>query len=125
MVFGRPELERGRVIEHGSSSTGRWLRARRLRLALWIAVVEGVLVVFDVIPWYVVVLTAAAAILFYFWGGRKLGADTPRHLSWIAATSQALVALVPALVVVLGTLALIAIAILALVALFALFSDRG
>ena len=124
MVFGRPELERGRFIEHGSSSMGRWLRARRVRLALWIAVVEGVLAVFDVIPWYAVVLAAAAAVLFYFGIGRSVRSDAVRQSSWIAAASQALVALVPALVVVVGTLALIAVALLALVALFALFSDR-
>jgi len=29
------------VIEHGTSKSGRWLRARRVRLVLWVAVVEG------------------------------------------------------------------------------------
>lgn len=124
MVFSRPELERGPFIEHGSSSAGRWLRARRLRFALWIAVVEGLLTVFDIIPWYAVVLAAAAAVVFYFWAGRRLRSDAARQVSWVAAASQALVALVPALVVVIGTLALIAVAILALVALFALFAER-
>ena len=124
MVFGRPELERGRVIEHRSSLTGRWLRERRLRLALWIAVAEGLLAVF-VIPRYAVALLAAAAIAFHFWVGRRLRVDAARQISWIAATSQALVALVPALVIVVGTFALVAVALLALVALIALLSDRG
>ena len=112
------------ALEHGATRSGRWLHAHRVRVALWIAVVEGVLAVL-VIPRYAVVLAAAAAILFYFWAGRRLRLDAARQLSWIAATSQALVVLVPALVIILGTFALVAVAVLALIALFALFRDRG
>ena len=36
-------------MEHGTSRTERWLRARRVRIALWIAVIEGILVVVHVI----------------------------------------------------------------------------
>ena len=47
-------------------------------------------------------------------------------MTWIAAASQALVALVPVLVVVVGTLALIvASPLLAVVALVLLFADRA
>ncbi len=87
--------------------------------------VEGVLAVFDVIPWYAVVLAAAVAVIFYFGVGRRLSSPTARQASWIVAASQALVALVPALAVVVGTLALIAVAIFAVVALLALFADRA
>ena len=31
-------LERSAVIEHGTSRTGRWLRERRVRVAIWVAV---------------------------------------------------------------------------------------
>ena len=37
-------LEPTRPIEHGTTKTGRWLRERRTRIVLWIAVLEGILV---------------------------------------------------------------------------------
>jgi len=118
------ELGRGEVIEHGTSPAGRWLRAYRLRIALAIAVVEGLLVALDVISWWLAVAVAGVAIAFYLWLGRRLGSDSVKQASWIAAASQVFVALVPLLVVLVGGLALIAVAILALVALVVLFSDR-
>ena len=122
MSEGRFELPQ--TLEHGSTRTGRWLRTNRLRLALAIAVVEGVLVAFRQIPWSIALLVAVAAVIFYFWLGRELGSDIARQASWIAAFSQLLVAFVPVLVLIIGTLAVIAVAILAVVALFVLFGDR-
>jgi hypothetical protein len=112
------------ALEHGTSRTGRWLRSRRLRIALWIAVVEGIAIVFDVISGWIALLIAAIVIAFYLLVGRELRQDTVRQTSWIAAMSQALVALVPVLVFVIGAVALIAVAILAVIALVALFADR-
>jgi hypothetical protein len=112
------------ALEHGTSRTGRWLRARRVRVALWIAVIEGVLVLFDVIPEWAALVTGAAVIAFYLFIGRELPSDTGRQISWIAALSQVCVALVPVLVFFIGVLAVIALALLAVVALVALFADR-
>ena len=39
-------MSTGYAIEHDSSRAGRWLRQRRLRFALWIAVIEAVLAAF-------------------------------------------------------------------------------
>jgi vacuolar-type H+-ATPase subunit I/STV1 len=124
MVFGRPELGPGEVLEHRSTRTGRWLRERRLRVALWIAVIEGILVVFHVISWPVALVIAVAVVVLYFGMVGRLRSDGLRQLAWIAAVSQALVALVPVLVIIVGTLALILVAILAVVALVLLLSDR-
>ena len=112
------------VVEHGSSSGGRWLRARRLKIALWIAVVEGLLVAVHVISWWIALPIAAALILFYLFVGRETRSDLVRQTSWIAAASQALMALVPILVIVIGTLTLIIVGVLAVVALVVLFADR-
>jgi hypothetical protein len=112
------------VLEHGTSTKGRWLRARRVRIALWIAVAEGLLVVLDVIPGWTALLVGAALIVFYLFIGRNLRFDTGRQVSWIAALSQVFVALVPALLFVVGVLAVLALALLALIALVALFADR-
>jgi len=112
------------VIDHETTHHGRWLRGRRARFAVWIAVVEGILVVVHVIPWWAAVVFAALAVFFYFEVGRKSGSDTVRQSTWIVAASQALVALVPILVLIVGTLALVAVGVLAVVALIALFAER-
>jgi hypothetical protein len=112
------------AIEHGTSRTGRWLRARRFRIALWIALLEAILIVFDVISGWLALLVAVIVILFYVLVGRELRNDTVRQSSWILAASQALVGLVPVLVFVVGAVALIAVGVLAVIALIALFADR-
>lgn len=124
MAFGRPELGRGEVLEHRTTRTGRWLRERRVRVALLIAVVEGVLVVAKVISWPIALVVAVAVIVLYFAAAGRLRSDAARQAAWIAAVSQALVALVPVLLIIVGTLALIAVGLLAVVALILLFSER-
>jgi hypothetical protein len=117
-------VERPLTIEHGSSRLGRELRGNRLRLALLVAVVEGVLVIVGAIPWWVVVLLALGALVLYVARGRKAGRQELRDLSWIAAVSQLAVVLVPALVLVATAFALVALVVLALVALVVLLRDR-
>lgn len=112
------------MIEHGSSRSSRWLRERRTRLALWIAIGEGVLVALHVIPWLVAILVAALVLVAYFAWAREQRSQTVRESAWVLAVSQALVALVPVLVIVVGTLALIAVAALAVIALVLLFRER-
>jgi hypothetical protein len=117
-------LSQGHVLEHRSTPGGRWLRARRLRIALGVAIVEGLLVVLDVLDWWVAVLVAVAAIGFYFVAGRDLRSYAGRQVSWIAAAAQGFVVLVPLLVVVVSWLAIVALVILAVVALVVLLADR-
>jgi hypothetical protein len=124
MVADRPELGREPVLEHGTTPTGRWMREKRIRLALAIAISEGVLVGLGVINGWVAFLVALLVLLFYVSYGRKLRWDWAREASWIAATSQAFVALVPVLAIIVGTLALIGVAVIAAVALVLLLSNR-
>lgn len=124
MIADRPELGREPVLEHGTSLVGRWMRENRIRLALAIAVSEGVLVAFEVINGWAALIVALLLLFLYITYGRKLRWDWAREASWIAATSQAFVALVPVLVIIIGTLALIGVAVIAAVALVLLFSDR-
>jgi hypothetical protein len=119
-----PVFSHGHVLEHRSTPGGRWLRARRLRIALGIAIVEGLLVVLDVVEWWLAVVVAIAAIAFYLLAGRRLTSYAARQASWIAAAAQALVVLVPVLVVVVSWLAIMALAVLAIVALVLLLRDR-
>jgi len=78
-----------------------------------------------VIPWSLGILFAALIVVLALWVLRNIRSDTIHQVAWIAGVSQAFVALVPILVLVIGTLALIAVGILALVALAALFADRA
>src|ERR671930_108408 len=89
-----------RTIEAGSTRSGRWLRERRLRIALWIAVLEGILLLVHAIPRWWALIVAAAVIAFYLFMYRSLRSDTGRQVAWIAAASQAFVALVPVLLAI-------------------------
>jgi hypothetical protein len=111
-------------VEHGTSRAGRWLRLRRVRIALWLAVIEGILVVAHVISWPIALIVAGVVVGLYFWAGHRIRPGPAREIAWIASVSQALVALVPVLVFLVGALALIAVTVLAIVALVVLFSDR-
>ena len=112
------------VIEHGATRSGLWLRERRLRLAFWIAVVEGLLILFDVIPGWTALAVGAIVVAFYVLVGRQVGSDSVRQASWVAATSQVLVALVPVAAFLLTALAIFLLVVLALGALALLLADR-
>jgi hypothetical protein len=117
-------MSTGYAIDHDSSRTGRWLRQRRLRTALWIAVIEAVLAAFthDVSRLTIVVLAAVVVPIYFIWG-RDQG-DTIRQITWIAAASQALAVVAALLAYLVGLLVLVIAGIFAAVALFLIFSDR-
>jgi hypothetical protein len=124
MVFRTQGVGSGQLVEHRSTPLGRWLRARRLRIAAWIAVGEGVLVLIHAVPRLLAIVLAAAVILFYFAFGRQLRPDSLRQVSWIGAMSQALVILVPVLAALIWGVAVVALAVLAVLALVVLLQDR-
>jgi hypothetical protein len=119
-------LPRGRVIEHRSTRAGRWLRERRVRISLWIAVIEGLVVAFekDFSRWTVIIVALPLLALYLVWG-REASADTLRQISWIAAASQALAVVVVVLSFVIAWLALVIAGIFAAIALLFLLVDRG
>ncbi|SRR6266536_1979837 len=125
MATDRP-LEPTGTIEHRSTRAGRWLRTRRIRFALWIAVAEGVIVALlhDVSRWTVIAIAIPLLALYLFWG-RTARSDTIRQVSWIAGASQALAVVVVILAFILSWLALVLAAIFAVIAVLFLLSDRG
>lgn len=76
-----PPVERG---------PGGWLRERRHRLAVWIALGEGivVLVSHDLTKWTVVALAAVAAVAWVL--GRNTRSNGLRQGLWIFVVSQLL-----------------------------------
>ena len=85
----------GLVVEHRESQFSRWLRRRRVQLAVGIAAVEAILLVTGVLPWWLVVVAAAGSIALYLWRGRDHGSPGVRAATWLAAVSQLIVVLVP------------------------------
>ena len=83
------------AIAHESTQSGRWLRERRLRIAVWIAVIEGLLVVVHAIPRWPALILAGLIITGYLLWIRNSKSYTTRQIGWILAGSQALLALVP------------------------------
>ena len=113
------------AAEHGQSGTGRWLAERRLKIALGIAVLEGILVAVekDFSRWTVIIISAPI-IAFYLFAGRALESDTGRQLSWIAAASQAFAVLLCIVALMIGAFVLIVAAVFAAIALILILGDR-
>lgn len=117
-------MDRPATIEHRSTRFGRRVGENRLRIALLVALVEGILVLVGSIDWWVVVLLAIAAVAFYAVLGRSARREEVREISWIFAVSQVAVVLVPVLALLLTAFAVVALVLIAVVALVVLLQDR-
>jgi hypothetical protein len=117
-------MSTGTALEHESSSGG-WLRQHRTRTALWIAVLEVILAALttSVSKYTIIVLGLIVIPIYLIWGKDQRG--TIRHVSWIAAASQALAIVAVLLSHFIGLFVLVLAGIFAAVALFLIFSDRG
>jgi hypothetical protein len=111
------------VVEHRESSTRRWLRERRLRIALLIAFVESLLVVTSSLGWFWVVGAAIVALILY-WLGRRTTSGTVHEITWILAASQLISVIVPLLWEAVRFLAIVVLVLLALFFLAILLLDR-
>jgi hypothetical protein len=113
------------VIEHGTSKPGRWLRARRNRIAVSIALVEAiVVVVFHDVSRFTVIGLGILAFSLYWFAGRTSHSDGFRQASWIFAASQLLAVLAAILAFILLWTAILAAVVFAGIALFFLLADR-
>jgi len=113
------------AIDHDTSRSGRWLRANRMRIALWIAVLEAVLAAFthDISRWTIIALAAIFVPIYLLWGRHRHN-DVVRQVSWIAAASSALAVVAAIFASLIGTFVLILAAVFAGVALLLIFADR-
>jgi hypothetical protein len=111
---------------HERSGTALWLEARRLKIAVGLAVLEGIIVALekDFTRWTVIIISAPI-IAFYVFAGRSLQSDTGRQLAWIAAATQAFAILICVVALLIGSFALIGAGILAAVAVILLLGERS
>ena len=114
------------AAEHERSGTAVWLEARRLKIALGLAFLEGIIVALekDFTRWTVIIISAPI-IAFYVFAGRSLDSDTGRQLSWIAAATQAFAILLCVVALLIGSFALIIAGLFAAVAVILLLGERG
>ena len=96
-----------------------------MAIAVWIAVIEGLLLIVHAIPRLLTLAIAVLIVVAFFWLGHRLRPGALRDVAWIAAVSQAFVMLIPILAIVVGTLAFVAVGILAVLALVLLFTSRS
>jgi hypothetical protein len=113
------------VAQPQPSRFGRWLAERRLKIALTIAVLEGILVAFAK-GWstWTIIIISAPVIAFYVFAGRTLSSDTGRQLSWIAAATQAFAVLLCVVVLAIGAFGLIVAGVFAAIAVYLILGDR-
>ena len=111
------------VVEHRQSIPGRWLRERRLRIALLIAFIESLAVVTSNLGWFWVVGAAVIAVALYL-VGRRSDSSTVHEVTWILAASQLISVVVPLLWDLVKFLAIVVLVLLALFFLAILLLDR-
>ncbi len=107
------------------SERGRWFYSRRLKIALGIAVLEGIFVAFanDFSQWTVIAISIPV-VAFYIFAGRNLNSDTGRQLAWIAAASQAFTVILCVVAKLIGKTSLIVVGIFAAIAVVLLVGEK-
>ena len=113
-----------RAVQHGSTRAGRWLEAKRIRVSLWIAAAEAIIVLFshNLTKWTVVVLAIVSVLAWL--GGRESASHLVRQILWIFAASQLLAVIAVILAWIVKWALIMAVVIFAVLGLVYLFLDR-
>jgi len=110
------------MVGMGPSDHHGWLD-RRTRIALWIAVAEGIIVLFsDFTKWTVTGLALLAVILWYV--GRGSTSATVRNALWVFAASQLIATIMVVIAWFFTWAAILAVVVAACVGLMILFRER-
>lgn len=112
------------VLEHGQGTWGRRLQRNRLKVAIGVAALEGLLVLAGAVSWWVVVMLALGAVVVYVQVGRNHRNPDVTNGTWVLAVSQLLVIVVPLVAAIAVALAAVLVVALAVLALAALILDR-
>ena len=112
------------VVEQEGSRASRWLRERRLKIALAIGVVEAILVLTSQIRWFWVLGAFLLLVAAYLYVRRNIANETVQQLAWTAASSQVVPFVVPLLWGLVKAVAIVVLIIVVLIAVLLLLVDR-
>ena len=102
-----------------------WLRENRLKVALGIAVAEGIFVALEEdFSRVTIIVIAIPVILFWLLAGRTLDSELGREISWVLAMSQALAVCAAVIAIFIPVVALVIAGIFGAVAAYLLYHDR-
>ena len=102
-----------------------WLWTNRVKIALGIAIFEGLVVAFEKdFSRITVIVIAVPIILFYLLAGRSVESQLGREVSWVLAASQAFAVVAVILAYILSWLALLLAGVFAAIALFLILHDQ-
>ena len=112
------------TIDHNQSRASLWLRAKRIRIALWIAAAECILVALthDLTRWTVIAIAVVSVVAWL--GGRESRSHIVREVLWIFAASQLLAVIGVILAWIVKWAVITAVVIFAILGLVYLFLDR-
>jgi hypothetical protein len=101
-----------------------WLASRRIRVALWVAGIEAIVVLVssDVSKWTVIALAIVAVLTWL--AGRESSSSTIRSILWIFAVSQLLAVIAVILAWIITWAAILAVVVFAIVGLLYLFREQ-
>jgi hypothetical protein len=104
---------------------GSWIWENRIKLALGIALAEGLFVALEEdFSRVTVIIIAIPIILFYLLAGRTLESRLAREVSWVLAVSQALAVVAAIVAFAVPTIALVLAGVFGVIALYLLLHDR-
>jgi hypothetical protein len=109
----------------GGSPKGSWIWENRIKLALGIALAEGLFVALEEdFSRVTVIIIAIPIILFYLLAGRTLESRFAREVSWVLAVSQALAVVAAIVAFAIPAVALVLAGVFGVIALYLLLHDR-
>jgi cation transport ATPase len=112
------------VAESGSHARRGRFADRKVKIALLIAGVEGLLLLFGRLSRWVVIAVAIPLVLVYLLRGRELRPGLARNVLWIVAASQVLVVVAAIVAFFVGLLVLVLLGIFAGVAFLLIYLDQ-
>lgn len=103
---------------------GGWLQHHRVRIAAWVAALEGVVVFFshDVTKWTVIVLAVVGVVGWL--AGRESRSNVVRQVLWIFAVAELLAVILVIFAWILKWVLILGVVVLAVGGLAYLFLDR-
>lgn len=109
----------------GERERSKWWESTRFKIALGIAVAEGIFVAMEEdFSRVTVIVIAIPVILFYLLAGRTLESARQREISWILAMSQALAVVAAIVALTIPVIALVLAGLFGAVAVYLLVHDR-